>query len=567
MARFTELPVELVEHIMAYCRQSELYSLTRVSRAHYTLAASYLYEHVDLRIRFNKVPRIDTFYFSVSGNSARAMRVKTLRLGLSPEKGVKDGQHILPKTSATRQKQFDQAVEMLIAENAWIEKSIDLKDAMCRRCYGAFACLLLFSIPDLRLRCLELADHENETLHPLPRILYVIIHGSTVGQANTTTPLLEHLSSIEDVVQSFDGDTGVQHSDDRSRVLLPAIYRLPGLRKLELFVPTSRASNVLLHSQLLGVREMNDFSRTGPTTFITNVTIRHTKRLIKCLQQILIATPHLISLTCEMWNDCSGNKVPQGDFMQAARFRSALRLVKDTLQVLTISVEYCDSTKGFYHQPYIGEEFPAPHDYTDFGRLHTLEAPLPFITGDQSFSIFSLSTETNIARRLPPNLRHLSLRTDMSRAQFVYPPSKTEELDLLNSTHEAEYLMGARMDLSYIYQATLLLLDHAIDLQSITVWEPPDPSLNWPEDRLGDFETTCRNKMILGRMIYPQMVRLRHQKHWNLIKEVTLFDPCMPDRTHFEQYARGERTDGVPLGLATQYHISRFLNGQVERIY
>jgi hypothetical protein len=378
--------------------------------------------------------------------------------------------------------------------------------------------------------------------------------GITVSES---TPLMEHLSSIEEIVQSFDNDTGIGHPGRLCRVLLSAVYRLPGLRKLEFFVPSSEFTYLLPPPRILARRRHLHAPGSITPTLITNVTIRHTEYSFRWLEEILKATPHLVSLTCDIWNVRSE--------LWVESFNSGLRLVKDTLQTLTVSVEDCDPANEFYDQP--ERNGSRPLDLSDFSRLHTLEIPVPLITGDDGFSIVNLNTKGNIARNLPPNLRHLSLRTDMSKAQFIYPTKKTEELTFEKSSEEAHYLMGAKMDLSSIFQTTLLLLDHAVGLQSITVWQPPDPSLNWFEGHLKDLETTCRNKMILGRMIYPQIIRLRHQKHWNLVKEMTLFDPAMPDRGRSEQYARGERTGGVLLGLATQYHLSRFLDGQVESIY
>jgi len=233
-----------------------------------------------------------------------------------------------------------------------------------------------------------------------------------------------------------------------------------------------------------------------------------------------------------------------------AAWCDVLQAFQSTLEVLVFSIEYCDKIAWFYYQPRISMMLHGHLDMTHFPKVHTLEVPLPFLTGDPEFT-----TETQVAHLLPPNLRHLTLRTDLSHAQHAYPFDASilqDGLSVKSSQRMAHYLMLARRDVSVIYQTSLTLLDQATTLESLSVWQPADSSLAWLDSQVEDFATTCRNKKITGRILIPMLLRWKDAAHWDLMQEKTVFDreaPGFEPRTRFWR----KEWEGRPLGLATQY--------------
>jgi hypothetical protein len=231
------------------------------------------------------------------------------------------------------------------------------------------------------------------------------------------------------------------------------------------------------------------------------------------------------------------------------------------LRTLVLAVENCDTSAFPFKQPRIGEKLSGYHDLTNHNKLHTIEVPIPFLTGDANFSI-----TTEIYPLLPPNLRHLSLRTDMSQAQhhFAFDMSRLpKSLTFQETEDEARHLINARMDVSYMFHAAMTLLEFATEVKTVSVWQPSDASLTWFDGQIADFAQTCRNKSIKGHMVYPTMLRWKKQEHWNLVKEVTVYDPSYPSSKHQEELYRAERT-GIPLGLASQYHLHALRNHQLR---
>jgi hypothetical protein len=97
MASFSDLATELVEHIFSYLSQSDYYVLCRISKGISILALSYLYRDVDLFIpTSNRLPRIDRFCLAIITDPRKAARVDSMRLGLCPGEGFKEGQRWLP---------------------------------------------------------------------------------------------------------------------------------------------------------------------------------------------------------------------------------------------------------------------------------------------------------------------------------------------------------------------------------------------------------------------------------------------------------------------------------------
>jgi hypothetical protein len=123
--------------------------------------------------------------------------------------------------------------------------------------------------------------------------------------------------------------------------------------------------------------------------------------------------------------------------------------------------------------------------------------------------------------------------------------------------------MNARMDVSYMFQASLSLLDFAPTLESMSVWQPADPSLEWFDGQIKDFAITCRNKNITGRILKSMLLRWKKAEHWDLIRETTLFDRSLPQLGSVDRFWR-EEWEGRPLGLASQYHLNALSKGKVK---
>jgi hypothetical protein len=97
MASISELAIELVEEIISYLDQPSLYALSQVSQSSYFIVLPALYRHVDLLIPPGKrIPQIDKFVVNILERPSLASYVRSLRIGLQPGEGVRDGQRFLP---------------------------------------------------------------------------------------------------------------------------------------------------------------------------------------------------------------------------------------------------------------------------------------------------------------------------------------------------------------------------------------------------------------------------------------------------------------------------------------
>jgi hypothetical protein len=229
-----------------------------------------------------------------------------------------------------------------------------------------------------------------------------------------------------------------------------------------------------------------------------------------------------------------------------------LKRIKTTLTTLVLSVEFYNGEEYYFKQPEIRKHVTGHLDLREFTTLQKLEVPIPFITGNPDFW-FDLDFEPH----LPPGLHHLTLRLDMSRAQLAYPFDTSvllKEPSLDDSQREINYLAGARMDMTCIFEISVYLIGRLHNITSISVWQPSDPTLTWFQPQMDEFISGCRNKSITAKVIYPQIFRRCASVHWDLVEEVTLYSPSYPCSGPFGQLFRSER-DGIPLGLATQYHL------------
>ncbi|KAF2182856.1 hypothetical protein K469DRAFT_636271 [Zopfia rhizophila CBS 207.26] len=560
MASFADLSAELVEQIISYIHyQDTLHALLHICRSLYTLVVPYLYRNVDLSIRRNKkVPRIDSFLYLVMGNPKYLKHVESLRVGLARVGGLKEGPRYLPKLSGP---QHCKLIELLSKE-PWIMEDDLLHEAILSGCCGAFATVLILSLPSLR--CLEVSDYSNGTLGELFRFLQRRSPSFVREMALPSPSALSLISSLQEVYHNVDKCTGVRYADRQSHVQLRSFFFLPEVRKLEFFIPDGEPDSITrshprLHGPSFSHRDHIDSSS------ITTIVIRYTSCALLHLSGILRATPQLQSLTCDNWYDLRTTRAYEdinSPWLNMWKWNKHLKLVKNTPRTLVLGVEFYDSRKSFFRQPsfehkyYVGDL-----DLTEFEKLETLEVPMPCLSGDPRFSIFTM-----FEPRLPPNLRHISLRSDMSRAQFAFQfnARKIVREDSLESTLEdARHDAGARMDLSYIFRSALLLLECPTELESLSTWQPAESTWAWVDRQLEDLTMAGRNKSIAIKVIYPMLLRLKKPEHWNLVKEVTLFDPSYPGRKAIEKLIRGERGGGLPLGLAMQYHLNELLAGHV----
>jgi hypothetical protein len=123
--------------------------------------------------------------------------------------------------------------------------------------------------------------------------------------------------------------------------------------------------------------------------------------------------------------------------------------------------------------------------------------------------------------------------------------------------------MNARMDVSYMFQASLTLLDQASTLETIAVWQPAYASLEWFHGQVQDFATTCRNKNVTGKIVFPMLLRWKKAEHWDLIREITVYDRLNPTYGEIKKLFRQE-WEHRPLGLASQYHLHALRSHQVR---
>lgn len=553
MASFVHLPAELVEYIVAYLAQADILTICRLNQSLHALATPFLYRHVDLYIPPNdNVPRIDRFCLNIINDTHLASRVESLRLGLQPDESVKEGQHWLPAD-----RHFDDGLMFSKAMDAMSNETLVaagdyLRDAIGMREYSAYAALILLVLPALQR--LEIADLKGATLDHLHTVLRNLDSGTTWNPRYASQALLARLSSIKSLSLNIDRVSGLVYRRDLGRPTLDHLLNLTGITRLEISFPegTEAATSMIgLGLGRPGSQRHQLVSKIRPTN-ITTLIVRHSGPVLQVLQSLLSCTPQLVSLTYDTFYDCSEREDAQISGINLAAWSDSLQQVKDTLETLVLSVEYCDTSTYSFQQPRIGTKLYGYLDLTNLHRLQTLEVPFPFLTGDVDFSITA-----EIYPLFPPDLRHLTLRTDLSHAQSPFPLDASilpNGLTFHESEKEARYVMNARMDVSYMFAATLTLLEHAPKLETLSVWQPADPSLSWFDGQLEDFATTCRNRSVTGRILYPMLLRWKKAQHWNLAREITVFDRLFPSQVHEDKFFR-EELRGVPLGLASQYHL------------
>ncbi|KAH5616351.1 hypothetical protein HBI45_011260 [Parastagonospora nodorum] len=558
MASFTHLPAELMEYVYSYLDQPALYAVCQLNRRLHALVVPFLYRHVDLFIRSgDKLPRIDRFCLNVTKHRRLARRVISIRLGPSPEEDVREGQRWI-----TRDNHFDDeamyGLAMKTLEGESLVSSDYLRDALLMREYAAYAALILIVLP--KLHSLHLADFKTASIHHVHAALRSL---KPTGERNTrhaSDNLMQRLSGIKTVTFNVDKLSGLAYRKSTARFDVEPVLNLPNVQELEFSIPDVNRHNTLgvPFQHITPWRSQHGLHNPENLANITRLVIRHSDADLQNLQPMLNGSTRLQSFTYDIFYDCNERaNAPQVSRTLPAWSDSLPR----SLKILVLGVEYCDTSAFPFQQPRTGEKLYGYLDLTNHVDLHTIEVPLVFLTGDPDFSI-----TTEIYPLLPPNLKHLSLRTDMSNAQHHFPFDTSrlpKSLTFQESEDEARYQINARMDVSYMFHAAMSLLEFAAELEAVSIWQPADPSLCWFDGQIADFAQTCQNKSIKSIMVYPMMLRWKKQEHWNLVKEVTVFDKSRSSSKHHEDLYRGDR-GGIPLGLASQYHLHALRNRRLR---
>lgn len=558
MATFSDLPAELMEYIYSYLSQPDLNAVSRLNKALHALAIPFLYRHVDLYIsEGDRLPRIDRFCLNISKDQQLASRVESVRLGPSSQGEIKSGQRwLLRDTHFDDDAMFSLAMKALENESL-VPKGDYLRDAILMREYAAYAALIILILPNLRR--FHIADFDRATLDHLHTALRNLRSGAQWNERRASEGLMVRLNRISTATVNIDSSGVAYPRINKTRFNLEPVLNLPGLKNLEISIPDG--INHGIHRRFSAVNHWNSNyfgTRTRKLENITRLIIRHSEPAIKLLGPLLTDLVQLQSLTYDFFYDCEEREAPPAQWLDLGAWSDSL---PRNLRILVFAVESCDSSGFPFNQPRIGDKLYGYLDLTRYTELHTLEVPYPFLTGDADFSI-----TTEIYPLLPPNLRHLSLRTDMSHAQhhFSFDTSRLpRSFTLQESKDEARYQSNARMDASYMFHAAMTFLEFASDLETISVWQPADPSLSWFDGQIEDFATMCRNKSIKSLLVYPMLLQWKKREHWNLVKEVAICDPSKTTPQNHERLHRWER-DGIPLGLASQYHLHALRNHQVR---
>ena len=393
------------------------------------------------------------------------------KLDFRKRKEQKDGHHYYPPPSSEDMKLYRRAVRQVMIFEPWMRADDNMQHSMAERNYGAFALLTIVAVPALRY--LTICDHENATVNTLSVLLKRLAEINIDETATLDDYLSNRLSTVRELSYNVDSDAGTPYSEQWSRVDITTGFLLPNIQKLEFFVPRRKWGSLFGGRWRNGPALPSNMFPVSKT--LTNIVIRHSSCISDCLQHILLRAPQLRSLTCELFHDTSKSLAPDNDsWFDMAKWSEDLSVVHNTLESLVLSVEICDSTKHHFEQPKLYPVFSSCLDLLHFDKLRILEAPIPFITGDSRFSIYA-----EWQPRLPPKLKHLCLRTDMTTAQWSFPLHKTRESTYVESYEESERLINARMNLSYIFHASHILLDYLAELKVLSVWQPADPTLSW----------------------------------------------------------------------------------------
>lgn len=565
MANFSDLPSELLEQVLLYLPQSAYCSLSRVSKALYAILTPHLYRDITLLARSSdQVPRVDRLFFNIMDEPKLGAHVRSLAVGVCTEAPYREVRRCMPiDNKAEHRLCVEKALSFV---DTWqpVVHADDLIGGLEANDYGVYAALLfLLILPTLQ--CISVSEIGDETLRPLRYALDNIRTEEAAGNDH----VLGRLESIKEVTYSFDHDMARPYSRSGTNDIWNSLI-LPSIESLDISARYDSSSLPRHGIPAPLFPRLRHLQPSSPLTFLTTLVIRSTMNIAETLHGMLPETPQLRSLTCEAFCDASRNPWepdtagPAPPWIFLEQWNAELSPVKTTLETLVLSVELSDGDCTFFRQPDLKPHVSGRLDLRGFDRLHTLEVPVPLLT-DGAF--LWIGSDANFSPYAPPNLRHLTLRTDMTDAQWVYPwdtSIKEKGPTFQESKEEARVKDQARMDLTCVFQIALALIDQLPGLESFSVWQPPDPSIDKFGYQLDDLRTSCKNRSITAKVIYPMLLRWKSPAHWNLAREVTLFDTQFPDSGRVARMFRGERR-GIPLGLASQYHLGEFKKNHIRR--
>ncbi|OAG10994.1 uncharacterized protein CC84DRAFT_1139910 [Paraphaeosphaeria sporulosa] len=565
MAKLSDLPSELLEQVLLYLPQSAYCSLSRVNKALYGITTSYLYRDITLLARSrDHTPRVDRLFFNILDNPKLGKHVRSLTAGVCTQEPCREVRLCMPIDNKAEHRLSVEKAMRFIDKWQPVVQAEDFLDGLDANDYGVyFALLYLLVLPTLQ--CINISEIGDETLRPLKYTLDNI----RTEEATGNTQLLGRLGSVKEVTYNFQHDMTSPFPRSGTNDLWSSLI-IHSIESLELSACREWSSFSRPGAPVPRFARFRNFQPASTLMFLTTFVMRCTVNVAETLHGILPQTPQLRSLTCEAFCDTSRNPLNADTagatppWILLEQWNAELNTVKNTLETLVLSVELSNGDCTFFRQPDLKPHVSGRLNLSRFDRLHTLEVPVPFLTDD---AFLWIGSDTNFSPYAPPNLRHLTLRTDMTEAQWVYPwdTSIREKGPTFQESKEEAWVKDqARMDLTCVFQIALALIDQLPDLQSFSVWQPPDPSLDMFGYQLEDLRTSCKNKSITARVVYPMLLRRKSTVHWDLAREVTLFDSQFPDSGSVARMFRGERR-GIPLGLASQYHLGEFRKNHVRR--
>lgn len=224
--------------------------------------------------------------------------------------------------------------------------------------YSAYCTLLLILLPELRI--LEVSEVKYTTLNHFHTMLRNLEAESPWNDRRPSQPLLTRLASIKSLSINTNSRTGLSQPLGFGRTELDHYLNLPQIETLELCVPDGReAANI-------GPRRNHLVKNIRPTA-ITTLILRHSGPL-PLMFALLNCCPQLRAFTYDLFYDCKERTIIEPQLIDLMSWSDALSSKGNTLETLTFSIEYCDSTLYPFQQPKIGEKVHGFLELSDIWR-------------------------------------------------------------------------------------------------------------------------------------------------------------------------------------------------------
>ncbi len=421
-----DLSVELMEHILGYCAESDLLSVLLTCQGLKGLIEPLLYENIDFSIR--RGPKIN-HYSSILKQPFQLLLRSLLH---RPSLGI----HVKRLTLPTRESWGDfkfapidlqaaarRGSEVTPTKNEqWIGA---LKEECTAPLYRQAVLVLLLSYFDNLQSLTLLADpcHVSEEMGT--SIL------RKIGKASLFALALSKLQELKEVAYLADFIPNIERGPISYRsALIQTIYSLPRIELLTLTVGYS--SNGGTGDYQPRLPNISHFSLSGNTSYATTTeaslidlvtpTVK-TLRLVECqveekaIGSLLNWSPKITSLELGLLGNCV-EPVPFS-FLDCTELGAQIghQSRKRHLEHLTISVDFYDEGAGF---PELGGPFGVPglnpyrwglkgsigDSFKDFTALKTLEIDLPVLLG------WYPDRAKSLAEVLPSSLEELRIQTN-----------------------------------------------------------------------------------------------------------------------------------------------------------